>query len=65
MQQKKDPYLPDERGYDDEVVKPVHAPVERESSKLSKAKQDPIIANNIACMEFDYTEKKWKNNLHE
>ena len=56
---KKNTYLPNERtGYAPEEHALIsHGKVEGPSSPLPSTVEDPIVVNNIAYMEFDYTEQ--------
>ncbi len=49
------PYLPNERGYFDEKPKIIKSYSEKDSTELPDPVTDPIVSNNIACPEFDYT----------
>ena len=52
---KKTPYLPKEREYLEAKPKKVKAYSERDYTELPDNVTDPIVANNISNVEFDYT----------
>lgn len=52
---KKALYLPKERDFFEQEPKEIRAYSEKDSIKLPDPVEDPIVANNIATWEFDYT----------
>jgi hypothetical protein len=52
---KKIPYLPKERGYMDQKQKKIKAYSKSDYTELPDPVRDPIVCNNIAWQEFDYT----------
>lgn len=60
MQKKKSVYLPHERaGYEPAPHYLVSKSPRGVNTKLPSTVEDDIAANNIACMEFDYTEQPY------
>ncbi|MHC1684127.1 MAG: hypothetical protein AB6733_14425 [Clostridiaceae bacterium] len=49
------PYLPNERGYFNQEPSVIRSYSENDSIILPDPVSDPIVVNNIAWMEFDYT----------
>lgn len=49
------PYLPNERGYFDQEPQTIKSYSETDSTVLPDPVSDPIVSNNIAWLEFDYT----------
>lgn len=58
---KEKVYLPHERDYLDQPPRELKSCSEKNKkscTKLPDPVQDPIVSNNIAYMEFDYTSRK-------
>lgn len=62
MMKKKIPYLPHKRGHLEENNKDVKSFSESDFTKLPDNVTDPIVSNNIATSEFDYTSDELYNN---
>ncbi len=54
---RKIPYLPKERDQDEVTPKKVISRSEKDYTLLPDPNVDPIVSNNIAYNEFDYTDK--------
>lgn len=52
---EKKPYLPNERGYFDQEPQIIKSYSEKDCTILPDPVTDPIVSNNIAWLEFDYT----------
>lgn len=60
MSKKSKPYLPRERtGYEPSDEALISRSENGEDSKLANTVVDPIVVNNIAYSEFDYTEEPY------
>ena len=58
MKNKDNVYLPRERSwYEPTKSDLVSGPKNGVKTKLPNTTEDPIVVNNIACNEFDYTEE--------
>lgn len=57
---KKKIYLPHERGYLEQSPNTIksYSPSGKDFTKLPNPSEDPIVSNNIANSEFDYTSKE-------
>lgn len=63
MKNKNNVYLPRERtGYEPSEEALISESPEGVDSKLANTVEDPIVVNNIACFEFDYTEEPYINS---
>ncbi len=58
----KKPYLPHERGYFEQKPKIIKSYSQSDYTKLPDPVRDPIVSNNISCVEFDYTSKDLEDN---
>ncbi len=60
MQKKNKIYLPHERDYLDQNPNTIksHSTSGKDFTKLPNPVEDPIVSNNIANSEFDYTSKE-------
>lgn len=60
MKDKSHDYLPRERtGYEPSKEALVSKSPEGVDSSLANTVEDPVVVNNIACNEFDYTEEPY------
>jgi hypothetical protein len=53
----RNPYLPNERGYFEQKPMRIKSYSEKDYTELPDPVRDPIVCNNIAWQEFDYTSK--------
>lgn len=52
---KKTVYLPKERDFFEQQPSDIRSYSKKDSTKLPDPVENPIVANNISCPEFDYT----------
>lgn len=55
MKKSKPVYAPKDRGYFEQRPHKIRAYSDKDYTKLPDPVRDPIVANNIATAEFDYT----------
>ena len=66
MKDKSNVYLPSLRSYYDPTNETcVNNPLIKSDASINSCMDDPIVANNIACNEFNYTDEEAENLLQE